>query len=745
MKVKRHFLVLLGTILPLGAVTFLERVDAAPPGAPDIQRKKRSFEPIPVAPIAPVDLEMDYYEVVPDPNPFQSEYSLNPIPFDPSQTASDDEWIPDPVREFRAAWVVTAQNRDWPSRPGLSVSQMKKEAVAILDRLVELNMNAVIFQVRPHADALYRSEIEPWSFYLTGRQGRAPSSGFDPLAFWVEESHSRGLQLHAWFNPYRAYHGSGQGPMSSRFVAKNRSDLVVKLEENGSWWFKPTTESARQHTLEVITDVVARYDIDGVHLDDHFYPTPRRNDPSAFPDASAYRSYRVSGGGLSIGDWRRDAVDRLMEELYHRVKAKKRHVEIGISPFGFMHGENTIQITGLDSYRAMQVDAGGWLMEGWVDYMMPRLGRGTGEGPSHSVLLDWWHEQNFQDRHLWPGLKLEDTGELVRQIEATRDSVGIRSGTSLFSTKDLMRAKGGHASVLSRDLWSEKAIIPSTPWAGIDAPSPPKLSLIGDSKGRQTARIASQNNDVFQLVINQKRKGKWSRPEILSVTQDIEIDREVEALAVRVVNRLRLMSTPEILELNGESAPGEPVRHSITRTETVDKFSFNTDGSSHGKLSGSHQSRTASGIGNGGEILGYTIPLDSSLRRIKTKNGRPVAKLRQAAILTFTSDGKSYRVLAVGNDTGGRHINGNSRNRGWGELGINTWREVQRLGLGVQISRNRLGVPRGTTLQFAFLDQTVRSVEQYRELKSELASQGMLDTDQPLNVKFEFVDSGKGE
>lgn len=689
---------------------------------------------------------MEYYEVVPDPNPFQSEYSLNPIPFDPSQTASDDEWIPDPVREFRAAWVVTAGNQDWPSRPGLSISQMKKEAITILDRLVELNMNAVIFQVRPHADALYRSQLEPWSFYLTGRQGRAPASGFDPLSFWIEEAHSRGLQLHAWFNPYRAYHGSDQGPMSSQFAAKSKSDLIVKVDEKGSWWFRPTSDRARQHTVKVIMDVVSRYDIDGVHLDDHFYPTPWKNDPAAFPDASAYRAYLASGGSLRIGEWRSDAVDRLMEELYHQVKAKKRHVEIGISPFGYMREENTIQFTGLDSYRSLQADAGGWLMEGWVDYLMPRLAAGNQTGaPSHSALLDWWHEQNFQDRHLWPGMKLDDSAELVRQIEATRDSVGIRSGTSLYGMTTLMQEKGDHASVLSKKLWTEKAIIPSTPWTGIDAPTPPKLSIVDGSKGGRTARISSRNSNVFQLVINQKRKGKWSRPEILHVAQDIELDREVEALAVRVVNRLRLMSSPEILEIDQGSVIGKPVQHSITRTETVDKFSFNTDGSGHGKLSGSHQSRTASGIGNGGEILGYTIPLDSSLRRIKTKNGRPVARVKQAAILTFTSEGKTYRLLAIGNDTGGRHINGNSRNRGWGELGINTWRELQRQGMGVEISRNRLGVPRGTTLQFAFLDKTVSSVEQYRELKSELTAQGMLGTDQPLNVEFEFVDNGKSD
>lgn len=676
--------------------------------------------------------------------PFASEYSLDPIPFDSPRDPSEGEWIPDPLREFRAAWVSTDQNRDWPSRPGLPVQAMKQEATAILDRLVKLNLNAVVFQVRPQADAFYQSDLEPWSYYLTGVQGRPPASGFDPLAFWIEEAHSRGLQLHAWFSPYRAYRGSSQGPMSD-FIVNSDTESVIKLADNGRWWLNPASEVAREHTVKVILDVVSRYNIDGVHLDNEFYPHQAGSGELDFPDSTSYLAYRESGGELDRAEWRQEAVSFLVEELYHGIKSAERHVEFGISPIGQWRDSQRTTRASLESYRELNASAADWFIEGWVDYLIPSLTMANARAMDYSSLLDWWHEQNFQDRHLWPGLRIGEPDEMGRQVEATRTSVGIRSGTCLFGVSELLSGQVKTSSMLTGGLWSEKALIPETPWLGIDRPVPPKLSKVTVTGGGQIAKMTAMNDDVFQVVINEKREGKWSRPDILSVYRGHEIDREVEAVAVRVVNRVRLMSDPVILKLDNPEGPAKPVKRSIQRTESVDKFSFNTDGSGSGKLSGSHQARTASGIGNGGEILGYTIPLDSSLRRIKTKNGRPVARLKQAAILTFTSGDQTVRLLAVGNDTGGRHIDGNSRNRGWGELGINTWREVKRQGIKVQIARNRLGIPRGTRLEYGFLDQTVSSIKEYRELKATLTEQGMLGPAQSSNLKFEFADSGNGE
>lgn len=211
--------------------------------------------------------------------------------------------------------------------------------------------------------------------------------------------------------------------------------------------------------------------------------------------------------------------------------------------------------------------------------------------------------------------------------------------------------------------------------------------------------------------------------------RDVEPDEgeTISGLADGLPEKAKVIE-PETASATTDRKPSRPAKaRSIKSTVMVTRFSFNTDGSSYGSLSGSHQGRTASGIGNGGEILGYTIPLDSSLKKIKTKNGRPVARLRQAAILTFTSGDQTVRLLAVGNDTGGRHINGNSRNRDWGELGVNTWLEAKRRGLGIQITRNSLKIPRDTTLEYAFLEETVSSVAQYRQLEAKLSKQGLID------------------
>ncbi|HRP16914.1 MAG TPA: family 10 glycosylhydrolase, partial [Ginsengibacter sp.] len=170
-------------------------------------------------------------------------------------------------REFRAAWVATVANINWPSKPGLSTDQQKKEAIDLLDFLKAHNYNAVIFQVRPQADALYQSELEPWSYYLTGEQGKAPDPLYDPLSFWTEAAHDRGLELHVWLNPYRAHHVVG-GPVSDYSMVKKMPETVLHLKE-GYWWFDPSLKATQDHGIKVVMDIVKRYDIDGVHFDDY--------------------------------------------------------------------------------------------------------------------------------------------------------------------------------------------------------------------------------------------------------------------------------------------------------------------------------------------------------------------------------------------------------------------------------------------------------------------------------------------
>jgi uncharacterized lipoprotein YddW (UPF0748 family) len=181
---------------------------------------------------------------------------------------------PKPEREFRGVWIATVDNIDWPSKKDLSTAEQKAELIVLLDRAAKLKLNAVIFQVRPQCDALYASQFEPWSEFLTSQMGKAPSPFWDPLAFVIAEAHKRGLELHAWFNPYRALHPAAKGPVSANHISKAKPQLVRSY---GKYlWLDPGEREVQEHSLAVVMDVVKRYDVDGIHFDDYFYPYPEK-------------------------------------------------------------------------------------------------------------------------------------------------------------------------------------------------------------------------------------------------------------------------------------------------------------------------------------------------------------------------------------------------------------------------------------------------------------------------------------
>ena len=336
---------------------------------------------------------------------------------------------PELAREFRAVWVATVGNIDWPSRRGLPAEVQQAELLAILDRAATIGLNAVVFQVRPGADALYPSSLEPWSEYLTGTMGVAPDPYYDPLEFAIREAHLRGMELHAWFNPYRARHPSARSPIASSHISRTHPDLVERYGTH--LWMDPGEPEVQDRSVAVILDVVRRYDIDGVHIDDYFYPYQERTPRGRlipFPDDASFARYRAAGGPLQRNDWRRDNVDRLVERLYREIKQTKRWVKFGISPFGIWRPGYPAQITGLDAYETLYADARKWLANGWLDYFSPQLYWRIGqEAQSYPVLLDWWASQNSLDRHIWPGNYVDRVGsggvgwpaeEIVAQIHA---------------------------------------------------------------------------------------------------------------------------------------------------------------------------------------------------------------------------------------------------------------------------------------------------------------------------------------
>ena len=394
-------------------------------------------------------------------------------------------------REFRAAWVSTVANIDWPTKQNLSAAQQQAEAIAILDRAKAMNMNAIVLQVRPSADAIYPSTLEPWTEYLNGAQGAAPKPWYDPLKFWVTEAHARGLELHAWFNPYRARHATAKSPNVASHISRSNPAAVKTYGK--FLWMDPAEESASKQTLDVILDVVRRYDIDGVHLDDYFYPYPIEAPgqtgaeaaaldgaaPKAeldFPDQPAWDRYVRGGGKLDRAHWRRDNVNRLIKDIYAGVHREKSWVRFGISPFGISRPDRRPPtISGFSQYDKLYADAELWLESGWVDYFVPQLYWPISQTPqAYDTLLDYWLAQNPKGRHVWPGLFTSRIGaatrsyapaEVLKQIQVTRARPAA-NGHVHFSMAALMENREGIADQLKAVHYGMPALVPATPWLG---------------------------------------------------------------------------------------------------------------------------------------------------------------------------------------------------------------------------------------------------------------------------------------
>ena len=394
---------------------------------------------------------------------------LQPLPKSSTVAASSSQQQP-PV-EFRAAWVATVNNIDFPSQKGLTVAQLRGELDDIVARATELRLNALVFQVRAVADAFYQSPLEPWSEWLTGQQGEAPAENFYPLAYVIQRSHRAGLQLHAWFNPFRSGHPAAKSKPHASHVSQRSKDLVVTYGK--FQWMDPGNPTARKWSLAVIQDVVRRYDIDGVHIDDYFYPYPEGKQP--FPDYATYQSYRAGGGKLSRDDWRRSNIDGFVQQMYELVHADKPWLMVGISPFGIARPGVPAGIqAGLDQFGGLYADVPKWLKNGWLDYLSPQLYWPIDQKPqAFAVLLDYWHSQNPMGRAIWPGLytsKIRDGGnnmrgtELRDEIELIRRRDQQMPGHVHFSFKAL---RGDHALVarpLQQEVYLAPAKVPELPW-----------------------------------------------------------------------------------------------------------------------------------------------------------------------------------------------------------------------------------------------------------------------------------------
>ena len=446
-----------------------------------------------------------------------------------------------PAREFRAAWAAVVYNIDWPSKPGLSSGQQQAEMVAILNKMSALNMNALVLQVRPHSDAVYASSREPWSPWLTGTMGRSP--GYDPLEYCIRQAHARAIEVHAWFNPFRALSNASQSTCSNHVcqaspqITKRYGSLV---------WCDPAETETRARAFGAILDVVNRYDIDGVHLDDYFYPYPDGN--RVFPDG---RSPAV----------RRQIVDDFVQKLYSDVKRAKPWVRVGISPFGIWRPGVPAGIeAGIDSYEQIGCDARKWLANGWVDYLAPQLyWRDQPRKQSFSALLTWWRQQG--SRPVWPGIATtriggsEDPGrpasEITKQVDLSRSIGKNWAGQIHWSVKGLLQNRGGISNMLAKGEYNQPALVPPMPWISQKVPATPGASA---SVNGSSVRVSLQSGDrsTSRYAVQARFGNQWRMADVVAAgTKGVDLPakdgRLPDAVAVTAVDRFGNVSAPVVL------------------------------------------------------------------------------------------------------------------------------------------------------------------------------------------------------
>lgn len=423
------------------------------------------------------------------------------------------------IREFRGVWIATVDNINWPSKPGLSIEEQKKEYIKILEEIKSLNMNAIIMQVRPTADRFYRKpDIEPWSKYITGVSGKNP--GYDPLAFFIEEAHKRNLEFHAWFNPYRITLKKGE-EIPKGHIALKHKDWII--EYDGKYYYDPGNPEARRFNEDIIVEVVKNYNIDGVHMDDYFYPYPviKKGKKLHFNDDKSYARY---GKDMKREDWRRNNTNLFVKELSEKIKNKKPYVKFGISPFGVWRNNDKDKTgsatrAGAENYDTLYADTRTWIKNNWIDYIVPQIYWDFNlKVARYDVLVEWWkNEVKNSNVNLYIGqaaYKLGSTkawrkeDELINQIHYNRRT-GIVKGNVFFGFDKIQKNVLGIKNNLKKTVYADKILAPQMEW--IDKVPPKSLEEIEVIKDREKVIFewkdkANNYTDYYAIYRSENRK-----------------------------------------------------------------------------------------------------------------------------------------------------------------------------------------------------------------------------------------------
>lgn len=436
-------------------------------------------------------------------------------------------------RELRGAWVASVANMNFPSRAGLSAEEQQQELRFLVDCLAEARFNAVFFHVRPEGDALYTSDLEPWSRFLTGQQGQPP--GYDPLATLLELAHQRGIEVHAWLNPYRA---RGLPTTPALPVEPHLAALMPELvcSYGNFLWMDPSAPEVRERLVEVCADLACRYDLDGLHFDDYFYPYPEGSHD--YPDQQRWQQYLDSGGSLSRADWRRQHVNLAIEQVSQRLRQEKPHLCFGVSPFGLPAPQRPEGIAGFDQFEKLYADTQLWMDRGWVDYLAPQLYWPTTRQPqAYEVLLRWWVEHAREGRGIVAGMNWSALGtkpewtldEYRLQLDLSRQHGS--QGTLAWSVQPLLENRQNVRGWL-RDYFGSVCLPPPLPRPGPEV-DPPQLCWEGD-------RLQLDHSDRDSLkaftLYRATRDGGWMLDQLLPPTTRT-FDPPPGPFALAAVNR----------------------------------------------------------------------------------------------------------------------------------------------------------------------------------------------------------------
>ena len=441
-----------------------------------------------------------------------------------------------PKYEFRGVWIASVANIDWPKGGMTDPAAQRADFIRMLDQHQRNGMNAMIVQIRPSADAFYPSPYEPWSEWLTGEQGKAPVPYWDPLAFMIEETHKRGMEFHAWLNPYRAVQTIGKSSIAADHITKRKPEWFLVYGDKK--YFDPGNKDAQQFVVKVVRDIVKRYPIDAIHMDDYFYPY--RIAGKEFPDAA---SYARSGSRLNKEDWRRSNVDSIILAISKAIKEEKKQVRFGISPFSVWRNQDkdprgSDSRAGQTNYDDLYADILLWLEKGWIDYVTPQLYLEIGHDKiAYEKLLDWWSKNAF-GKHIYIGhgiyrvdektsVKWKNPTELPNQLKLLRQNPNVQ-GSIYFSSKSFDKNPNGWNDSLQNNYYKYPALVPPMDWISKEKPAAPVLSRVtkkGDEisfsvkplstgkvpvkyfviyrfpAGRSIASLINQPSSIFSIVV----------------------------------------------------------------------------------------------------------------------------------------------------------------------------------------------------------------------------------------------------